>query len=101
MIYVRLERWPHGNRRAALLIGEMLIANVEGTALRADYRVIQSKEDGFKGGRLQRMEPGSESVLATGEVTGFPRAKKDAWHLLAAALRKVLPRPSVPQNQGD
>jgi hypothetical protein len=80
MLVVKLELWPHGDKREARLLGQLIIANdCTGTAKVGNYTLSMATEDG-----------GAE----IGRVARHRRST-GAWTLVAKALR-VLAREATP-----
>lgn len=76
MIVVKVEMWPHGDESRKYRLGEMRIAN-DGTGSQGtgSYDAVML---GKRGRRLGRTPV---------KIAGFPRLRKDVWHLVALVLK--------------
>lgn len=91
MIVIKIELWPHGDRRRKKNIGTVVIANDgTGTPTRGNYHCVAAG----RGNRSTR-----PPCRQFGRVVGFARKSRSAYDLLKLALEAM--RPCKDHDYGD
>lgn len=93
MIYIRVERWPLGDRRRRRLLGEATISGI-GTGAYATRLSRLADRIGRRGGFAASPEvaagcPPDSDTLHAAEMRPAPAAPASIWDLILAALQSA------------
>jgi len=95
VIYIRIELWPKGNRKGAMLLHEATIENLgTGSETRGNYLARLSKRSGFRAPKglfsdaeaVRVLSPTEASVWKSTELEDFPRQARNVLDLFYRVL---------------
>ena len=85
MLVVKIELWPHGQKKKRKEIGRMYIGNDgTGSPMRGNYDVYVCSEG-------QTEPPPDGAYARAGRVEQYPRQGYTVWQLIKRALNAVYP----------